>query len=67
MCNNGYQTPSAMKYFGDGIIKITISKNGIGIKGQKVDKQVRNQRNGAQVLLENETTLYILKYFLSLF
>ena len=45
-----------MKYYGDGIIKITISKNRIGIKGQKVDKQVRNQRNGAQVLLENEIT-----------
>ena len=29
-------------------------KNGIGIEGQKVRKQVRDQRNGAQVLLENE-------------
>ena len=29
-------------------------KNGVGIEGQKVHKQVKDQRNGAQVLLENE-------------
>ena len=30
--------------------KNAILKNGIGIEGQKVRKQVRDQRNGAQVL-----------------
>ena len=38
----------------DDIKKITILKNGIGIEGQKVRKQVRDQRNSAQVLLEIE-------------
>ena len=38
----------------DDIKKIAILKNGIGIEGQKVCKQVRDQRNGTQVLLENE-------------
>ena len=34
--------------------KFVISKKGIGIKSQKICKQVRDQRNGAQVLLKNE-------------
>ena len=38
----------------DNIKKFAILKNGIGIKGQKVHKQVRDQRNGAQMLLEIE-------------
>ena len=38
----------------DDIKKFAILKNGIGIKGEKVCKQVRDQRNGAYVLLENE-------------
>ena len=42
------------------ILKKSIFKNRIGIKGQKSKKQVRNQRSieenkdAAQVLLENE-------------
>ena len=36
------------------IIKNLIIRNGTGIKGQKVCKQVGDQRNGVQVLLENE-------------
>ena len=35
----------------DDIKKFAILKNGIGIKGQKVHKQVRDERNGAQMLL----------------
>ena len=40
----------------DGTKKFAILKNGIakGSKVKKVCKQVRDQRNGAQVLLENE-------------
>ena len=38
----------------DDIKKFAFLKNGIGIEGQKVFKQVRDQRNGVQVLLENE-------------
>ena len=36
----------------DDIKKFAILKNGIGIEGQKVHKQVRDQRNSAQMLLE---------------
>ena len=43
-----------MVYTLDDIKKIEILKNGIGIKGQKVCKQVRDQRNGARMLLEIE-------------
>ena len=33
---------------------MAISKKGIGIESQKLCKEVRDQGNGAQVLLENE-------------
>ena len=36
----------------DDIKKFANLKNGIGIEGQNVCKQVRDQRNSAQVLLE---------------
>ena len=38
----------------DVITKFAILKNGIGLKVKKVCKQVRDQRNGAQVFLEIE-------------
>ena len=38
----------------DDIKKFAILKNVIGIEDQKVRKQVRDQRNCAQVLLEIE-------------
>ena len=36
------------------ILKKFNLKNAIGIEGQKVHKQVIDQRNGVQVLLQNE-------------
>ena len=48
----------------DDIKKIAILKNGKGSKIKKLRKQVRDQRNSAQVLLEIEK---ILKHLLSLF
>ena len=38
----------------DDIKKFAILKSGIGIEGQKSMQKVRDQRNGAQVLLEIE-------------
>ena len=41
----------------DDVKKFSILKNGIGIEGQKVRKQVRSMKvnkDGAQVLLENK-------------
>ena len=39
------------------IKNFAISKNGMGIEVNKLCKQVRDQRNSAQVLLENENKL----------
>ena len=36
------------------ILKICNFKNGIGIKAQKMQKQVRDQKNNVQVSLESE-------------
>ena len=43
-------------------LKFAILKNGIAIKGQNVCKQLRDQRNSAQVLLEIPKAFAIYPY-----
>ena len=55
----GGQKTSETKWY---VLKVCNFKKGIGTKVKKLCKQVRDQRNGTQVLLKNENKPYSICY-----